>query len=278
MMYERFNNKGFSVSILTPEQLIYMKRRGSLFLQHLKVEAKILIDSDGLLTRFLSSCELVPPSTAELSKCKDTIKFISSWPDSISLTAWKSDFLYCISRDLLIKTLATKGVLAFGLEDLEREAGLHYGISEEEFKSLHTLRKIKAAYRSNSELPHKMVATVNAWLITVKEAFDTAHIDTHKVSVEEKIKHLKNRQFNSPYERLRSLEAAYLIARSNNLWHTDHDLLMKHILSPNRYCSSQIRKTPHINKYLRDVIDLLATAHSPKKHFTLRFASLHQHA
>jgi len=277
MLYERFSNKGFSVSVLNPEQLMYMKQRGSLFLQHLRAEAKILIDSDGRLARFLNSCELVPPSVTELRKCKGTIKFISSWSDSITLSAWKSDFLYCISRDLLIKTLATKGVVVFGLEDLEREVGLHYGVSKEEFENLRALRKIKAAYRSNNELPHEMVENANAWLITLRHTFDAPLIDASMESLESKVKHLKDRQFNSAYERLRSLEAVYLIARSNNLRHPDHDLLMKHILSPNRYGSSQNRKTSQINKYLCDVIDLLTTTPFQAKHFSLRFASLQMH-
>lgn len=52
ILYGRYSNNGYSVSLLTPEQLYYMKKRGALFIQHLKIEAKILVDADGQLARF----------------------------------------------------------------------------------------------------------------------------------------------------------------------------------------------------------------------------------
>ncbi len=274
VLYGRYSLRGYSVSVLTPEQLIYMKRKGSLFIQHLKKEAKILIDSDGMLARFLSTCELVPPAASELTKCKNTIQFISSWSDSIQLSAWKSDFLYCVSRDLLIKTLATKGVVAFGLDDLEREACSYYGFTHQEFVNLRTLRQIKAAYRSNIKLPSQMIESAKAWLATLSQAFGVDNIDSNCKSVDSKLRQLKVRLFNSPYERLRSLEAVYLMARSNDLWHPDHDILMKHILNPNCYGSSQTCKISLISKYLFEVIDLLANNPIQVTHSSLRFTSL----
>jgi len=114
-LHNKYCEQGYSVSTMTGKQLACMNENGSLFIQHLKSEAQIFFDRDGELHKFLSNCELVPPTSLELQRCKATLQFIASCPDTLSLSAWKADFLYCISRDYLIKEIAKTNKLAFGL-------------------------------------------------------------------------------------------------------------------------------------------------------------------
>jgi len=274
-LYASYSEKGYSVTLLYPSQLLHMQKQGSLFIQHLKKEANILIDSDCKLSRFLCSCELTPPSPREIERCTESVRFISGWNSSLELSAWKADFLFCISRDLLIKSLATKNIIAFGLESLEVAVARYFGITESDFHYLHILREAKAAYRSNRTIPANTIQAINIWLGVLGEAF-SIELDSVNDSPElgEDFSALKSRKYNSPYERLRSLEGVYLIARANGLTHTDHDLIIKHITSPNLYGSSQVRKSHIIQNYLHDVVALLANNHIQPTHFPLRSASL----
>lgn len=258
-LYKRYSNYGYSVSVFTPEQLNHMKSQGSLFLQHLRNEANVLVDSNGNFAQFLSSCDLVPPSVGELKKCMATVSYIGSWPAPSPLVAWKADFLYCITRDLLIKKLAKLGIVAFGIEELESHSCAYLDISTVEFKNMFSLRRAKAAYRSKSVMPEDTWAAMNAWLDVITRAFGIATSNNQPINLQDakSIVRLKNRQFNSEYERLRSLEGLYLLARSKNLLHPRHDSLMKHIMSPNLYGSSQIRKRSQIIRFLNDAVDIL---------------------
>lgn len=256
-LYQRYSAEGFSVSALTPTQLKHMQRRGSLFVQHLKREARILIDVDSELKIWLGQCALVQPSDSELERCKATIEFIAAWPDDMRLTGWQADFLYCVSRDLLIKWLATKGVLAFGLEDLEPALR---GVRQDGFgclDNLSVLRRAKAAYRTSKPIPAGTSLAIRSWLAELAPAFS---MDLPTVSAdrpETLLASLQNKSFSSSYELLRSLEVAYVIARSHGLLHPQHADLMKHITSPNAYGSTQMRKSKVIEQFLSDILSLL---------------------
>ena len=258
VLRERYEANGYSVSTLTPGQLISMQRRGSLFVQHLKIESRILFDYQSRFQDWINSCQLVKPSIDEVNRCASSIVFLCSWPSDSRLDAWKADFLYCISRDFLIKNFAMRSRLVFGLEDIE------YALQEIEIfpnldmRSLRRLREIKSAYRSGYKLATNVCEAINYHSNSLIEGLGLPQIKSGYDSAESFVMSLSHRQFNSAYEELRSLEAAYLIARSNGLYHPAHKSLIKFIRSPNAYGSSQARNRKKLGEYMEDVLAMLA--------------------
>ena len=267
---QKYREQGYSVTLLTPNQLRFMQKSGSLFIQHLKHESRIVMDTNSEFLKWISNCPLIVPSRKEIQRCISTLEFISGWPSDDRLTGWKADFLYCVSRDLLIKWLAGKGVLAFGLEDLEPAVLSQKGDLLESFDNLRLLRESKAAYRSDQETPSGTIETINAWLVEIARVFNVNLPIEKFPTSEESVSSLRMRRFSSSYELLRSVEAAYHIVRSHGLVHPDHEELVKHIRNPNAYGSSQLRKRRVIEQYLAEIIQIMA---NNGLQGTLRFAT-----
>src|SRR5690606_3890114 len=72
---KNYCEQGYSVTLLTPSQLTFMQKRGSLFIQHLKHESRILMDTNTEFSKWLQSCPLIAPSEEEIQKCFSTIEF-----------------------------------------------------------------------------------------------------------------------------------------------------------------------------------------------------------
>lgn len=254
----RYEQCGYSVCALTPGQIASMQRRGSLFIQHLKLESRILCDADDRFRNWLGQCDLVFPTHAEIWRCKATVSYFSGWPNDTRLLGWKADALYCVSRDFLIKWLAASGCLAFGLDDIAR------GLREKcpaflgDLSALQELRESKAAYRARHTLPESTLHSIQKLIESLAGGFGVRPLKADRGHLEAYLQKLTMRRFSSNYERLRTLEAAYLIARKQGLYHPDHRLLMKHIMSPNGYGSSQKRKHAYIAQYLSEVLELMA--------------------
>lgn len=217
VLYEQYTNKGFSVSFFNPEQLEYMQSKGSLFLQHLKRDAEIIIDDGAELRIFLESCEFTKPSEAEISKSVRTIQYIASLPNMPLTNTLKSDFLYCVTRDYLVKKLANENILAFGFKDISSYSVEKFGISEKEFDSFFKLRKIKSSYREihNDNIHANDIN--RKWLNTLSNSFNFI-IELEKNNIWD-FTLINQRTYNSTYEKLRTLEAIYLLARSTGYIH-----------------------------------------------------------
>lgn len=273
-LHKKYSSEGYSVTLLSEKQLLYMRGSGSLFLQHLKNEASIWIDSGAKLRLFLDQCQLISPTSVEIEKCKSTLKYISQWPDSADLSAWKADFLFCVSRDYLIKRLAIKKRLAFGLEGITRETRQLFSTSDEEMGVFHALRQAKAAYRGDGAIPAELARISKRWLAVMHHRFGVNLAEAYATNVLDDIHTLADRLFASRYERLRTLEALYLLARNNGCIHPDHSRLIKYIVQPNFYRSSQKCKQEMVHRYLLEVIPLVATNAIQRTHFPLRYAAL----
>lgn len=255
---EYYERAGYSVSAFTFTQLQLMQKKGSLFIQHLKLESRALIDTRDHFKKWLRTCDLKPPSNDEISKCIQAIQFISMWPVDKRLSSWKADFLYCVSRDLLVKSLASHGILAFGISDIEREFQALYRCMKFDFGNLESLRRIKSAYRSGSAQPAHSDTIIHTWLSEISTLFSLCISEPYVVSSEEFVTTLKSREFTSQYELLRTLEAAYAILRFHGFIHDRHTHLMQCIIRPNIYGSSQVHKFKSLSRYFADIIDIMA--------------------
>jgi hypothetical protein len=183
---------------------------------------------------------------------------LCSWPNDSRLDGWKAEVLYCISRDFLIKNLAMRSRLAFGLEDIE------FALQETELfpnfdmYSLRRFREMKSAYRAGCALHTNASEALNYHSNNLIEGLGLPQITCESDSVESFMLNLSARQFNSAYEELRSLEAAYLIARSNEMYHPAHLSLMKFLKAPSAYGSSQAKNQKKRGIYMADVLAIFA--------------------
>lgn len=267
-----YEKEGYSVSLLTERQLFFMKEKGALFLQHLRLESRVILDLGFEFTSFINTCKLVKPNLTEIDVCQKSIEYLSTWPNTPALSAWKADFLFCLSRDYLIKRLALEGEVAFGLKDIERIAGGLFTLRKDDFMFLSTLRKVKAAYRSDCQFPEEFETAIQLWLKALNQAFDFQNtIDlSKKINISGTIPD----NFHTPYEQLRTLEALYLIARNMGCSHPKHQLIMNLIQKPNFYGSAKKVNQEAIRKTLSEV-ELLITGKAMQwTSFPLRYASL----
>ena len=261
----RYEKEGYSVSLLTERQLFFMKEKGALFLQHLRFESRVILDSDFEFTSFINTCKLVKPNSSEIDVCQKSIEYLSTWPNAPALSAWKADYLFCLSRDYLIKRLALEGEVAFGLKDIERIAKGIFRLRKDDFKSLSILRKVKAAYRSDYQFPEGFETATQHWLMALNQAFGFKNIDVNII--------IPN-NFHTPYEQLRTLEALYLIARNIGHSHPKHQLIMNLIQKPNFYGSAKKANQEAIRKILSEVDLLIANKAMQWTSSPLRYASL----
>lgn len=258
VLRRRYEVNGYSVSTLTPGQLVAMQRRGSLFVQHLKNESRILFDYQNKFQDWINNCPLVKPNISEVTACAESIIFFSSWPSDYRLDRWKADAFYCITRDFLIKNLAMRSKLAFGIEDIENALQETNIFPRFDVDSLRRFREIKSAYRTGAIQTDISFESIDSHVKSLVDGLGLSQRKNEIGSMESFLISLSGRQFNSAYEKLRSLEAAYLIARSNGMYHPKHMSLMKFIKSPNAYGSSQVRGQKALGDYMDDVLAILA--------------------
>ncbi len=253
--HDKYNSQGYSVSTFSAEQLYAMKSSGSLFLQHLKLESKILIDNNSDFTFFLNGCPLITPSDKEINSCKQTIKNLISCPNYPVFLGWKCDFLYGTSRDFLIKFLAKNGVIAFGIDEIISELSSLLFLKNDHFDCLKLLRHFKSAYRTEIDFPTNkiMIKTIEKWTELLKNIFDF-ECQTQECNI-----NTKDMIFSSNYERLRYLEIIYMCLVNFGFRHANHVEITNLILKPNLYQSLRYKNTEVIINYLEELYPIFIT-------------------
>ncbi|MEA3250596.1 MAG: hypothetical protein U9Q35_03300 [Pseudomonadota bacterium] len=255
---QRYSALGYSVSTLTPHQLKFMQRSGSLFVQHLKRESRVLCDAGGKFQCWLKQCDVVYPTNDEIRRCAASIEFFSGWPNESCLIGWKADALYCVSRDYLIKELAKLDHFVFGVNEIECALHSVAPLWKGNLEALRRLRAAKAAYRAGQAPPEGTSDSINAWIEKMGEWFGVCANNPAQKDLDGHFRTLVDRSFCSDYERLRTLEAVYIIAQTRGVYHPEHNVLLKYIKSPNAYGASQKRRVKQVEGYLLETLDLLS--------------------
>ena len=233
-----------------------MQKKGSLFIQHLKLESNIRIDINGKFKKFLDNCPLILPTDHELFRCESTLSFIEQWNNFNDLELWQADFLYCVSRDYLIKRLAREKIMAFGIESILHNLSFQFGFSKEALHDFKLLRRAKAAYRNNLAQDKNLSIIIRNWFNAIKSLTNSKSSQRSPLTLDTVAHILPTRKFNSNYEKLRSLEAIYLLFLNIGGKYVDHELLTKFFTSPNHYGSSQACNSLIISSYLSEVCKL----------------------
>lgn len=152
-----YENQGFSVSTYTYSKLTFMSENGSLFIDHLVKESKIIFDYENKLNSILYNHKSKKPELKQFQESKKYFEILKFVPNSKKGFGWFCDCLYVGIRNYLILKSAEKENFNFSYLTLLDELKNEGFISGSEVKILRELRVVKRNYREkiNDELPSK---------------------------------------------------------------------------------------------------------------------------
>jgi hypothetical protein len=142
---------GSSVASYTFAKLRYLASRGALFIQHLKLEAKIICDNDGKLGSLLDSFKPLESYRAEIQENARLAALAGATPSGPRGTLLAADMLYVAVRNFAVLKSAERGIYDFAystlLEGLEAEKVILSGGA----RALLRLRFLKCLYRAGEQ-------------------------------------------------------------------------------------------------------------------------------
>ena len=152
-----YEKQGFSVSTYTYSKLKFMSENGSLFIDHLVKESKILFDKQNLFVSILQNHKSKKPTKAQFTDNQKYFDLLEFVPNSSKGFGWFCDCLYVGIRNFLILKSADRGSFNFSYLTLLEETVSEKLITKNEFNVLKELRVIKRNYREKvfDELPSK---------------------------------------------------------------------------------------------------------------------------
>lgn len=151
---DQLRSEGMSPSFYTWEQFYGLVGKGSLFVQHLKQESRIVVDTGGRLRGALRSFR--PTEDLEL-RLQQTLHLLTLTGRAVDVPAaglWALDVLAVTFRNFAIVRNAESGRFIFGFSDLVRSVSDNAGLSGAEQTLLLRLRKYKSEYRNKIQTSH----------------------------------------------------------------------------------------------------------------------------
>ena len=207
---EALEASGWSVASYTFSKLDVLVKKGSLFIQHLKDEAKILRDVDGRLCSTLKAFQAKTSYRSEIEENARLAYLTAVWPNSRAGALWAADVLYVTTRNFGILQLAERGRYVFSYSEV-LEALVKYGVIDEyALPDLLKLRLAKSFYRSRQHMSVGAATTIvkRAVEILPAQSFPTQAV---AVTPNEILSGSHALPRKSPaYHRLRNLERTYL--------------------------------------------------------------------
>ncbi len=199
-------NKGYSVATFSHARLKRMVAAGSLFVQHLKMEGKIIHDTEHWLEDCLGGFSPKNSYEEDINKSFDLIRPLERLMDEISSCQLASDLGYVFIRNYAINRLACRRVYLFDYRSILEELQGVQRFSDLCLNRLIDLRKGKHAYRTGmshvakKSLGHEVASSIS-------EACPELNLEAVSSSI-------GIRRFSLPYATLRDCEAALLSKES----------------------------------------------------------------
>jgi hypothetical protein len=246
--------EGASVASYTWNKLLYLTRKGALFIQHLKQESQIIHDENGKFQKTLQ--EFVPNDTyaEELQQNSQMIQIASHYPACQAGAMWAADVLYVGLRNHAILSLAENKRYIFSYDELLKALADNDIIENSLLEKLLLLRRIKAIYRNDGRITdvnvQSLLQDITAGLpkaLTLKalKAINCADL----------ISSVKPLPKNScSYARLRNLEKAYIALSEEHGQHlipNDLRKIQKWVQNPRVYAGIAARNEANILDSLR---------------------------
>lgn len=227
---------GYSVSVYTPHQLECMKSHGSLFLQHLRYESRVLLDYGCNFTEFINNCNFVPPPLAEINRSKQSIINALNCPIDHKSRWWLADYLFVLSRDYFIKYFARQNQIIFNVKQLSYEIKKEFNLKEIEAETFLSLRKCKAIYRSGNFEGAEIGLILSAWKDIIANILNIR--PKKEVSYQEYLFDRTFDDFESSYALLRYVESLRIMFPNTRCNKYHEQKIHKMIVNPNHYSST----------------------------------------
>lgn len=243
---------GWSVAPYTFRKLSALANRGALFLQHLKLEASILVDRNGRLAKALNNFEAKKDYSAELLENSDLANLARYRPAGKLGDLWAADVLYVAVRNHGILKLAELRHHAYAYSDVLIAMGDLGWIDKQAVAPLLKLRLAKSLYRAGeTNIP---ALYPNTWL---DQAFSCLPSELQRspaviaspVAVLFNAKDLANSA--SSYHRLRALERSLVALQTLGIAGSDDASFLKlksWIENPRSYASIATANEKELNK------------------------------
>lgn len=243
----KYEKDGYSVSTYTYKKLKYLSDKGSLFIQHLKLESQILTDYKGLLTEILENHKKSRPSSEQIKESIEYFDFLKNIPDSKIGYAWFCDCCYVGIRNYLILKSAESKKYKFSFLNLIDDLLKSKDIDANDFEILRQLRVLKKNYREriNDELPSKEF--INSLIkvgqkLNLLPTVNFQGIDSFNANL---LDYVRAKETNH-YFKLRLVEIFYLLSGQR------FDEIDRIICNPQLY-AMKFKNNEFVNKIIADI-------------------------
>jgi hypothetical protein len=209
--------EGWSVATYTWKKLDRLSEQRALFVQHLKLESRILCDSDERLAKTLSAFEPKLSYAEEITLNSNLATVIQQYPSTLKGALWTADVLYVCLRNFGVLKLAQLGKFVFSFNSILDELVAANIIDQADAGSLRKLRWMKTLYRGGTTLPSESIQRV---LKSVFEALPSEILITAPLSRDPRLIVFEASVLHSTapaYHRLRNLEKIYISLEEINL-------------------------------------------------------------
>ncbi len=149
---EYLEGNGHNISYYNYDKLVYLSKKGSLFLQHLKQESEIIYDKKGRFACLLKKFNPKNDYEDEMYLAKKQFQLIKSLPETNLSNLWYCDYLYVLLRNYLVFYSANSKNYIFSFKTLLRRIMSDYDLSDNTYNILLRLRNYKFEYRSNNQI------------------------------------------------------------------------------------------------------------------------------
>jgi len=248
-LIDMYSKKGYSVSAYTPRQLEFMQKKGSLFIQHLKYESKILHDENDEFKQFIENCPLIRPTPKEMHQSRESIINAIQSPKDPILSGWKADYLFVLSRDYFVKYFARNNDLIFNTKSLSTKISKEFDLNKDEINIFLRLRVYKSNYRNGEINQGDIARDVEEWVSILSKVLGIAGLG-HKI--EKYNNYLECSNFKSIYDLLRYIESLRILFPDITLSSDTEKRMHKVITCPNHYSSTSVSSQHFLNNYLSE--------------------------
>jgi hypothetical protein len=201
---------GYSPSTYSWAQMEALSQDGSLFLQHLKQEAQVVVDRNGRLCDLLTAYRPLDDYSHRIAENIQLFEMTSGVPACRALLGWAFDVLAVGFRNHAILQLANTGQYVFSYPALVAAISQAHNLSAKEAQLLAELRQHKRDYRARCAVGAGAREKLRQTQAVI-ERITGADCISDALSIEEFVSHQIGSASSSGhwYYPLRRLEGAY---------------------------------------------------------------------
>ncbi len=236
---------GWSVASYTFAKLEALARKGALFLQHLKLESRIVVDREDRLAKLLAAFQPHSDYSDELGENARLAALAAIVPEGNRGTLLAADILYVAVRNFGVLSLAERGVHAYSFEAIGAALEENGLIAPRGARAIAALRFLKVLYRSgHAESGDSARRAVEEALAVLPNSFFPSSL--HYATSREIVEMPAPCETAASYLVLRDLERRLVALQTIGCVRDDLALLSRWIVNPRAYASMADRLAPRV--------------------------------